>query len=235
MAYPGDGDNDLEAIDGEKEQELWAEEAQLSLADGQDELPWLESEDYEEETGFDWRLIVYAVLGLVVVGAILAAGWWLTRENGETALAPTGSTIAAPEGPYKQRPDDPGGAQVAGTGDQAFGVAQGETTRGRIADGEPDSSEARPSVDLDQNASSNRDAGAVYVQIGAYSSHADAEQGWSQQSSRYGALSGLRHRVREADVNGATVYRLQAIAADRASADATCRAIRDSGGDCYIR
>ena len=237
MAYPGNGDNDLDDFDGEEGQEPWAEEEQLALADEDEDLPWLKSDEYEDEGGFDWRLIVYALLGLVVVGALLAAIWWFTRESVDPELAPDGSTIEAPEGAYKQRPVDPGGTQVAGTGDQAFEVAEGESTRGRIADGDgaDDTGEARPAIDREQAGSSEEESGAVYVQIGAYSSRAEAEQGWSRQAQRFSALSGMRHRVREADVNGATVYRLQAIAGDRASADATCRAIRNAGGDCYIR
>ena len=45
----------------------------------------------------------------------------------------------------------------------------------------------------------------------------------------------MRHRIVEAEVNGATVYRLQAIAANREAGDAACRSIRNAGGDCYIR
>ncbi len=247
MAYPGDGDNDLDEFEGEGGQQPWAGEEQLALADEDEDLPWLEADEYEEEGSFDWRLIVYAVLGLVVVGAVLAAAWWYFRDRADPEFVADGSTIEAPEGPYKQRPDDPGGRQVAGTGDQAFGVAEGESTRGRMGDGNvddgadngaddgADSGDARSSVDREQAGSSDDESGAVYVQIGAYSSRAEAEQGWSRQAQRFSALSGMRHRVREADVNGATVYRLQAISGDRASADATCRAIRNAGGDCYIR
>lgn len=247
MTHPGDEENNLEHDLGEAGENSWAEdEEQLTLADEDEDLPWLEADEYEEEGGFDWRLIVYALLGLAVVGALLAAIWLFTRDRPDPELVADGSTIEAPEGAYKQRPDDAGGAEVAGTGDQAFEVAEGESTRGRIADGDEDSSAARPGIDRDQTgssaesgsseaASSADSSGAVYVQIGAFGSESDAETAWNSATGRYSVLSGMRHRVVEADVNGAKVYRLQVITGDRSTADATCRAIRNAGGDCYIR
>ncbi len=245
MTYPGDDKNDLENDLGESAENSWAEEEQLVLADEDEDLPWLEADEYEEEGSFDWRIVTYALLGLAVVGAVLGALWFGLRDRADPELVADGSTIEAPEGAYKQRPDDPGGAEVAGTGDQAFEVAEGESTRGRIADGGETSSDAGPAIDRDQGSSSESGSAesaapassgsSVYVQIGAFGSEADAQTAWNSAAGRYSALSGMRHRVVEADVNGAKVYRLQAIAGDRAGADATCRAIRNAGGDCYIR
>lgn len=231
MIQPGDEDQNLESGEGQEE------EAQLALADEDENLPWLEADDYEEEGAFDWRLIWLALAGLMVIAAILATIWWFTREQDNSELVPDGSTIQAPDGDYKQRPDDPGGAEVSGTGDQAFEVAEGESTRGIIASDDGGDSEVAPSIDRNQEGSEEETtaSGAAYVQIGAFGSRSDADSAWSTAVSRYGTLSGMRHRVIEAEVNGATVFRLQAIASDRAAADATCRAIRGSGGDCYVR
>jgi len=248
MAYPGDEEDEREGQDNDAPS--FAAEEQLILGTEDDALPWLEADDEEEEPGFDWRLITYGVTGLAVVAALLGAIWWFTRDRADPQLVADGSTIAAPAGPYKQRPDDAGGAEVAGTGDQAFAVAEGESTRGRIASNDGgSSSDARPAIDTAQGETQGRAggeaqaetpaeteaSGAVYVQIGAFGSRADADAAWSREAGRYSALSGMRHRVVEGDVNGAKVYRLQAIAADRAVADATCRSIRSAGGDCYIR
>ncbi len=239
MMQPGDEDEILAT--GGSQEGAWEAEAQLALADDDEALPWLEADDYEDDGGFDWRLIWLALFGLVIIVAILAAAWWFTREQDAPELAADGSTIAAPEGAYKQRPDDPGGAEVAGTGDQAFEVAEGESTRGIIASDDGGASGTAPSIDLEQSGSAatvpSADvvADAAYVQIGAYGSRADADTAWNTAASRYSVLSGMRHRVIEAEVNGATVFRLQAIASDRAAAEATCRAIRGAGGDCYVR
>lgn len=238
MAYPGNEDDGLEL--GEELKASDEAEEQLVLADEDESLPWLESDEYEEEGSFDWRLVSYAVIGLLVVGSLLSAIWWFTRDRAAIDVVPDGSTIAAPEGSYKQRPDDPGGMEVAGTGDQAFEVAEGKDTEGRIASNDGGGSDARPSIDRSQgedsgNSGNAETVNAVYVQIGAYGSRADAQTAWSSESTRYSVLSGMRHRIIEGDVSGSTVYRLQVIAGDRASADATCRAIRNAGGACYIR
>ncbi|KLE33931.1 hypothetical protein AAW00_11940 [Aurantiacibacter luteus] len=218
----------------------WDDDGQLALADDDEQLPWLEADDYEDEGGFDWRIVVYALFGLAVVALLLGAVWYFTRDKADPELMPDGSTIEAPEEAYKERPENPGGAEVAGTGDQAFEVAEGQSTRGIIGD----EGEVRPSIDRDQgedapapdaSATATASGSEVYVQIGAFGSRADADAAWATATSRYPALSGMRHRVLEGEVNGATVFRLQAVAASRDAGEATCRSIRNAGGDCYIR
>lgn len=246
MNNPGDRDEDLEYQDGEIEA-TWEEEEQLDLTDEDEDLPWLEADEYEEERGFDWgfvRLLAFAALALALA---LGAIWWLSREGPDPEMVPDGSTIEAPEGAYKVRPEEGADAEVEGTGSQAFQVAEGEQDRGRVA-GEDGGDSPRPTIDVDQSgddasgaaggtaATPAADSGSnVYVQIGAFGSQADAEAAWRSATGRFSVLSGMRYRVVEGDVNGARVYRLQAIAGDRAAADATCRAIRNGGGDCYIR
>lgn len=211
-------------------------EEQLALDDDESSLPWLEDDDeYQDEGAFDARLIWFALIGLVVIGALLFGAWWFLRDRPDTELLADGSTIEAPDGPYKERPEEPGGREVEGTGDTAFEVSEGQTRRGRLAD---DTTAPAPvtSAPIDAKASDEAvPSGAVYVQIGAFTSRSDASDAWVRALGRYSALSGLRHRIVEAQVNGATVYRLQAIAPNRAAGDATCRAIRNAGGDCYIR
>ncbi len=215
-------------------------EERLAFEDEDDSLPWLEDDaEYEEDRGFDARLIWITLAGLVVIGSVLFALWWLLRDGPQADAVADGSTIEAPNQPYKERPEDPGGRQVEGTGDTAYQVAGGESQRGRLADTPEEA--ASPSIDLEQNDSEGEadkrveTNSNVYVQIGAYTSRSDANDAWVRARGRYSVLSGMSNRVVEAQVNGATVYRLQAITSDRATGDATCRAIREQGGDCYIR
>lgn len=230
MGYPGG-----EPEDGEFE-DPWEAEGQLALSDEDDRLPWLESDDDGDEGGVDTgRIVTVAVIGLAVVLALVGAGWFLTREGDDPAIVADGSTIASP-GPYKSKPDDPGGRQVEGTGDVSFQVAEGETKRG-VLSGED---EVRPSIDRNQpedvpTPTPTPTASGTFVQIGAYDSKATAEESWIKARDQYPVLSGMSHRVVEAEVNGLTVFRLQAIAGDRDGGEATCRAIRNAGGDCYIR
>lgn len=233
MTYPA-GDPE----DEQGGEQAFAAEEQLALDDDGDGLPWLEDDgDYDDEGGFDARLIWYGLIGLLVIAALLLGVWWLTRDRADPELAADGTTIEAPDGPYKERPDDPGGREVEGTGDTAYGVAEGEAERGILIEEDL----PQPSIDRDQTgtpapaASATASGSAVYVQIGAFTSRAEADAAWASASTRYVVLSGMSHRIVEGEVNGARVYRLQAIAGDRAQGESTCRAIRNSGGDCYIR
>ena len=236
MTVPAGEREDNGINDAETGDTLEAEN-ELAFENDDESLPWLEDDaEYEDEGGFDARLIWFGLLGLLVIGALLLGVWWLMQERGDPELVADGSTIEAPEGPYKERPEDPGGREVAGTGDTAFEVAEGQARRGILAEDEAPG----PSIDVaqgedDETPEDTAPSNAVYVQIGAYTSRADADQAWVNARGRYSVLSDLRSRVVEAEVNGATVYRLQVITSDRASGDATCRAIRNAGGDCYIR
>lgn len=232
MTFPAGDPDDENSVD-----ETYEAEEELALQGDDDSLPWLEDDEYyEDEGGFDGRLIWFALIGTLVIAGVLFAAWWFLRDAPDPELAADGSTIEAPEGAYKQLPEDPGGREVEGTGDTAYQVAEGESQRGMLAN---DDGGAQPSIDVSQGedggAEEGESASAVYVQIGAFTSRDDANQAWATASSRYSGLSGMRHRIVEAEVNGATVYRLQAIAGSREAGDAACRSIRNAGGDCYIR
>lgn len=235
MSLPAGGRGGKGIEDADFEEAYEAEE-QLLLQDDDDALPWLEDDgDYEDEGGFDARLIWFALIGLLVIAVILFGAWWLLRDRPDAELVADGTTIEAPDSPYKERPEDPGGREVAGTGDTAYEVAEGQATRGMLAENAPTPA---PSIDIvqgDEEAEESAPAGAAFVQIGAFTSRSDAQDAWVSARGRYSVLSGMRSRIVEAEVNGATVYRLQAIAPSREAGDATCRAIRNAGGDCYIR
>jgi hypothetical protein len=224
MALPGDDEDTIEA------------EEQLALADGDERLPWLESDDDDENPGVDTgRLVAFGAVLLLVLVLALGAVWFFTRDTTDEELVADGSTIEAPDEPYRTRPDDPGGQQVAGTGDTSFEVAEGQTVEGQIAGEAPG-----PSIDREQGATpsptaSASSSGGIGVQVGAYSSRAAAETGWSQLSGRIDALQGRNHRILQGTADSGTVYRLQAVAGTAAEADALCRSIRSEGGDCQVK
>ncbi len=72
------------------------------------------------------------------------------------------------------------------------------------------------------------------MQVGAYSSRATADAGWAQLTRQHEALSGVSHRIVQAQVDGNTVFRLQAVAGTVAAAETLCRAIKSGGGDCRV-
>ena len=137
MAEPGRGrgagHGDPEGADADFEGPIEAEE-QLALADGEERLPWLESDDDLEQPGVDTgRIVAFAAVGLLALVLILGALLWFTGDRGADELVADGSVIEAPDEPYRTRPDDPGGREVAGTGETSFEVAEGRTVEGRIA------------------------------------------------------------------------------------------------------
>ena len=167
---------------------------------------------------------------------LLGALWWFTGDRADEELVADGSVIEAPDEPYRARPDDPGGRQVAGTGDSSFEVGEGQSVDSRIAGS---GNVPSPSIDREQSsaptARPTAAASAVGVQVGAYSSRAAAEAGWSQLSGRIEALQGRNHRIVQGTADSGTIYRLQALAGTAAEADTLCRSIKSQGGDCQVK
>jgi hypothetical protein len=84
-------------------------------------------------------------------------------------------------------------------------------------------------------ASSAPAAGGIGVQVGAYSTRAQAEAGWSQLTGRFDVLQGRGHRILEGTADSGTIFRLQAVAGSAAEADTLCRSVKAQGGDCQVK
>ena len=222
-------------------------DSELALGDD-DDLPWLESGEEEYEPGVDTgRIVGFVLIGLLALAAILGGIWWATNRGGETEIVADGSTIPAPEGPIKSRPDDPGGQQVAGTGDVAPLTGEGRDVEGRVAEAETPS----PSLDVRSAADAGDDdadspaqaadepaapaASGVAVQVGAYSSRDRAEAGWQTLTGQSEVLSGVRHRVVQGTADIGTVYRLQALAGSATAASDLCRRLKADGIACQVK
>ncbi|MFC4254584.1 SPOR domain-containing protein [Altererythrobacter xixiisoli] len=213
--------------------------AEPAFGIGDERLPWLEADDERQhETADTGRIIAFALVGLLAVVAIVGALWWFSRSQPDPALIADGSLIEAPDAPYKERPESPGGRDVEGTGNTSFDVAEGRRTDGRVADvppPPPPPPAATASATPAATATAAAATGGVGVQVGAYSSRAAAEFGWNQMTNRFEALKGVSHRILEANADGGTIYRLQAVTGDRSSADALCRSLKSAGGDCQVK
>jgi hypothetical protein len=94
----------------------------MNLRD-EDRLPWLETVEPDEpprsNTG---RTIALVLLG---VGLLLAILIGLTRWQQSRNAGGDGTLIAAQDGDYKVRPDEPGGLKVEGEGDAAIATSAG--------------------------------------------------------------------------------------------------------------
>lgn len=79
-------------------------------------------------------------------------------------------------------------------------------------------------------------SGSHQVQLGAFSSAANAHKAWSQFSKRFGVLSGFNAINSNITVNGKTLVRLAAAGfGNRAEAVAACQKIKSMGGVCLVR
>ncbi len=241
-------------------------EAELDLSED-DSLPWLEADEEDEgRSGVDIAQIIgFALILAVVAGVLLSALYYFTNRSADGAPVADGSTIEAPEGPLRERPEDPGGREFAGTGDVAPVVGEGGTREGVMdtdgtgaagaengdrasadsanqagsgSEASNDGAGANANSDADANSGSAGNASSasgVGVQLAAYTSRARAEQGWNDLSRRTNALDGVRYRIEQGQVDIGTVYRLQAVASDRAAADRLCAALRADGLDCQVK
>lgn len=223
---------------GAGERDNYATDGQLTLEDDDERLPWLESgdEDYEDD-GVDTRRIAgFILLALIALAAFIGGIWWFGNRGVDSQVIADGSTIKAPDGPYKTRPTDPGGKEFEGTGNLAPAVGEGRDIEGRIAQ---TSSVAVPEAPKPSDTAAATKAPAVasgtVVQVGAYSSKADAEEGWRSLQGQTEHLNGVSHRVVQGQADIGTVFRLQATPGDKDAASRLCTALKSDGVACQVK
>jgi len=212
-------------------------------------LPWLEAvEDEDEPPAVSARKMLAALL-LVLVGIAIVVGtlFWLGRQD--TGSGPP-QLIRAEPGPYKVRPEDPGGLDVTGDSGTAYATGAGEDSDavldvGRLSDTPlppPDQPKKLPPNEMNEPvapvppkpapapAPAPSGAKGTVIQLGAYGSTAKAETAWRMLSGRFPAIAGLNKMV----VPYPGGYRLRASAASPAEAQAACRAVVAGGENCFV-
>jgi len=217
---------------------------QLALTDDDERLPWLETGDYDEQEGsLDMgRLIGFALVLFLLLAAIAAGYWWFSHRSTGSELQPLGTTIAAPDTPYKVRPSDAGGKTFEGTGDTSFAVGEGQSREGKLAAKPATEPTPAPTVQPAVEPSAAPSATpapaqpvGVNVQVGAYASKAAAEAGWQTLLRRTEHLNGVGHRVVQGQADIGTVFRLQALPGDIAAARQLCASLKTDGVACQVK
>ena len=213
---------------------------------GDEALPWLEAvEDEDDPPAVSGRKML-AALTLVLLAVALVVGtlFWLGRQD--TGAGPP-QLIKAEPGPYKVRPDDPGGLDVAGDSGTAYATGAGEDNDSmldvsRLNDASlspPDEPKTLPPNETKKPAAPEPaalappPAGAAkgtVIQLGAYGSTAKAETAWRMLSSRFPEVAKLSKLV----VPYSGGYRLRATAGSAAEAQAACRAVSAGGENCFV-
>jgi hypothetical protein len=211
--------------------------AQLAFAEDEVRLPWLESDDDDDEgyPGYNTgQVVALFIIGLLALAVIGGGIWWAVGQRRDNVQVASGGIIAAPGQPYKERPKNPGGKTFAGTGDTSFAVSEGQTRPAKLGE----SPEAKPAAQPSPKPSAAAPAeetGGVGVQVAAYSNRAQAEAGWTRLSGQYEALASVKHRVVEGQADIGTVYRLQAVAPDARAAHALCGQLKSVGLACQVK
>ena len=102
---------------------------EIDLRD-EDRLPWLETVEPDEPEGPGVaRVAILVVIGLLVLAGIVFGIYSIQQRVGTEG---DGTLIAAPQGDYKVRPDEPGGLKVEGEGDSAIATSAGAATSAAI-------------------------------------------------------------------------------------------------------
>ncbi|MFF9550521.1 SPOR domain-containing protein [Methylobacterium fujisawaense] len=72
------------------------------------------------------------------------------------------------------------------------------------------------------------------VQLGVRSSAAEAKAAFRQMQAKYTLLAGKPELIRQAEVNGKTIYRVRVGPLEKAQAASLCSALQGEGGQCFV-
>jgi hypothetical protein len=213
----------------------------------EDQLPWLQAVDDEDEPrGISARKMGGALVVLVLAVLIVAATFfWLGHRDAVDSGPP--ELIQAPAGPYKIKPPNPGGLDVAGESETAFETSAGQDTDAKLDLSKvPETAVAKPPKEPPvQRLPSNETkvpvppepapkpvaggSGSV-VQLGAFANQAQAERAWSALSARFPSVASMNKLI----VPFPGGIRLRAGAASPADAKAACQALKAAGENCFV-
>jgi hypothetical protein len=220
------------------------------MSDGRaydEHLPWLQPVDDEDEPrGVSARKML-AALGIVLLAmAILAAAFfWLGRQDGAADGAP--ELIQAPAGPYKVKPPNPGGLDVAGESQTAFETSAGEDHDAQLdLSAVPEQPVAAPPREEPKRIPPNETKEPVVpgappepittggqgsvVQLGAFQNQAQAERAWKALSTRFPNIGAMNKMI----VPFSGGIRLRAGAGSPAAARQACQVLKAAGENCFV-
>jgi hypothetical protein len=223
----------------------------MSDARGYDDqsLPWLEAVENEDgPRAISARKMLVALLLVLTAGTLVAGTmFWLGRQDPALTGAP--ELIRAEPGPYKVKPTDPGGLDVAGDSETAYSTSAGEDPDAALDvrklpdDMMPPPAEPAATVQPPKKVppaetkapppSSSPAAvpSGPTIQLGAYASTIKADTAWKLLSGRFPEVAALQKSVVSATVGGKSVIRLRAVGTSEQTR-AACAALRAAGESC---
>jgi len=213
---------------------------QPAYDDGQ--LPWLQAVDDEDEPrGLSARKMLAALLVVLLAAALVAATFfWLGRRDVVSAGPP--ELIRAEPGPYKIKPPNPGGLNVAGESETAFETSAGEDKDAQLdlsavpeapmAKPKPEPKPTEPVAAAKPPAPEPKPSGAAgsVVQLGAFANQAQAERAWTALTARFPGVAATTKLI----VPFSGGIRLRASAASPAEAKQVCQTLKAAGENCFV-
>jgi cell division septation protein DedD len=182
---------------------------------------------------------------VLLAGAIIAGTFfWLGRRDAPLNGPP--QLIKAPPGPYKVKPAEPGGLNVAGESETAFETSAGEDKDSQLDLSKlqeapvakppreqprtPPPNEAKePAATEPEQPKATGGSGSV-VQLGAFANQAQAERAWTALSARFPAVAALNKMV----IPFSGGIRLRGGAASPADAKRVCQTLKAAGENCFV-
>jgi len=189
--------------------------------------------------------MLVALLVVIAAGLIVAATFfWLGRR--EAAFNGPPELIAAPPGPYKVKPENPGGLDIAGESQTAFETSAGEDNDAKLnlnAVAEQPVTPPKPApapepkrippnetkVPVAPEPKPSGPSGSV-IQIGAFANQAQAERAWAALSARFPTIAAMNKMI----VPFSGGIRLRAGASSPAEAKQACQMLRAAGENCFV-
>ena len=209
-------------------------------------LPWLAAvEDEDEPRGVSARKMLAALLVVLLAAALVAATFfWIGRRDAQVGGAP--ELIKAEPGPYKVKPPNPGGLNVAGDSETAYETSAGEDKDAQLDLSKVRETPAPPPKDEPKRIPPNETkqpvtaepappaaptggSGSV-VQLGAFANRAQAERAWSALSARFPAVASANKLVMPFPGG----IRLRAATASPGDARQLCQTLKAAGENCFV-
>ena len=212
-----------------------------------EQLPWLEAVDDEDgPSGIPARRMLAALLVVLLAAALVfATFFWLGRQNVGDTGAGAPELIRADPKPYKVKPTDPGGLDVAGESETAFQTSAGEDTDAQldlsrmpeqaVAPPPKPAAEPKPAETpkpQPAEAAPEQPAGGKgsVIQLGAFANRAQAERAWSALSARFPSVAAMNKMI----IPFSGGIRLRAAASSPAEARQACQALKVAGENCFV-
>ncbi|MGU3362532.1 SPOR domain-containing protein [Methylobacterium sp. M6A4_1b] len=93
---------------------------------------------------------------------------------------------------------------------------------------------APPPVTAAPAATASVGGGGYTVQLGVRTSESEAQAAFRQMQGKYSQLSGQPALIRQAEVNGKTIYRVRVGPLGKAEAASLCTQLQGAGGQCFV-